>query len=861
MHTNPKITEINAYGLIFAVLFFQMFLGVPHAFAACTNNSDPLGLANGTSVLFIDKNNCNCRNSAPGESIRYATNPAIPMCSFKSLDEGMNGVKKLLPGDTVYIRAGDYGMTAASLYMNAYVMIIRSAGTATDGIAIKAYPNTTGGSELVTIRGSSNLQSTTSQHLIYFERTHYLTLDSLHFVGFENTPATPHGRTYIPYLAYLYNANHIQIKNSSFHDYQGNDDDGYGQRFARNANGSLNALEGAGTAVHAQNVDGLTVQNSSFRGIDGPSRIVGRIDIFGGDGLLCDNCKNTIVQDSTFLDSSHVSLNFRNSENVIVERNTINNRLHTGFSINNITGNPGSATNAIIRNNVFFGTNEFPSQGNLLANHIQIGPGNIQRNFIYNNIIYNGFYETTGIIFVEDVNLYTLTDQYVFNNTIYNPGNRGISIGNFNWTNPPGRTNAISRIHVWNNILIGANSSYSGPNSGPSLSADIVLKHYKFVENNGYGDDFKNNLIYPAARNGIGVKSTTLQDNGQYVLSTFTPQSFNTLSPIVKDTVSGDPLFSDVAGHDFHIQAASPAASSGLCLHLVENGFNVSVTPGSAGCHIGAFPPNASEVPRPDVAPPVVSITSPANGSVVSGVTVVGSGASDDVAVDRVEFRVDNGSPVTVTASPYQFSWDTTVLTDRSAHTIEAKAYDRAGNRSAALINVTVNNAANIAREAGAIPTQKTIRPSKHKNTGIPGLGGVGGIGGVGSSGAATNTLPPVIAAPPAKEAEDEASDPVAVTGKKEAIDTLPPKVSIISPADGTAASGDVPVQVSVSDDVGVTRVELYVDGIIQTALNAAPFNFTWDMGKATSGPHTLQCKTYDAAGNIGVSSIVTVKK
>ena len=89
--------------------------------------------------------------------------------------------------------------------------------------------------------------------------------------------------------------------------------------------------------------------------------------------------------------------------------------------------------------------------------------------------------------------------------------------------------------------------------------------------------------------------------------------------------------------------------------------------------------------------------------------------------------------------------------------------------------------------------------------------------------------------------------------------DTTAPTVSIVSPAGGTSLNGNVTVQASASDNVGVVRVELYVDGKLQAADASAPWTFSLNTKKLGSGSHSLQCKAYDAAGNVGSSALVTV--
>lgn len=89
--------------------------------------------------------------------------------------------------------------------------------------------------------------------------------------------------------------------------------------------------------------------------------------------------------------------------------------------------------------------------------------------------------------------------------------------------------------------------------------------------------------------------------------------------------------------------------------------------------------------------------------------------------------------------------------------------------------------------------------------------------------------------------------------------DTTAPTVSIVSPAGGSSLNGNVSVQASASDNVGVIRVELYADGKLQAADASGPWSFSLNAKKLGSGAHTLQCKAYDAAGNVGSSAVVTV--
>jgi hypothetical protein len=89
--------------------------------------------------------------------------------------------------------------------------------------------------------------------------------------------------------------------------------------------------------------------------------------------------------------------------------------------------------------------------------------------------------------------------------------------------------------------------------------------------------------------------------------------------------------------------------------------------------------------------------------------------------------------------------------------------------------------------------------------------------------------------------------------------DTTPPTTSITAPAAGATVSGTTTITATASDNVGVTKVEIYVDAALKTSCTASPCNFAWNTTAETNASHTLSSKAYDAAGNVGSSAGVTV--
>ena len=90
-------------------------------------------------------------------------------------------------------------------------------------------------------------------------------------------------------------------------------------------------------------------------------------------------------------------------------------------------------------------------------------------------------------------------------------------------------------------------------------------------------------------------------------------------------------------------------------------------------------------------------------------------------------------------------------------------------------------------------------------------------------------------------------------------LDTTPPVTSITSPAPGSTVSGSVTVPVSATDNVGVTKVELYLDNILSQVTSLLPASFTWNTLASANGTHALHAIGYDRAGNSGLSADVSV--
>jgi hypothetical protein len=93
-----------------------------------------------------------------------------------------------------------------------------------------------------------------------------------------------------------------------------------------------------------------------------------------------------------------------------------------------------------------------------------------------------------------------------------------------------------------------------------------------------------------------------------------------------------------------------------------------------------------------DTQPPTVNITSPSNGSTVSGYTNIVASATDNEGVTKVYFYVDGVLKRIDTYSPYSYFWNSRSVSNGS-HTLMAKAYDPSNNvGTSPIVTVNVSN-------------------------------------------------------------------------------------------------------------------------------------------------------------------------
>lgn len=301
---------------------------------------------------------------------------------------------------------------------------------------------------------------------------------------------------------------------------------------------------------------------------------------------------------------------------------------------------------------------------------------------------------------------------------------------------------------------------------------------------------------------------------------------------------------------------------------------------------------------------PVISVSE--NGT--SGPITFNATATDNVGVTKVEFYIDdNLLKGTDTSEPFSMVLDSQTLSDGS-HTLFGKAYDAAGNiGTSAAVTFTVDNSGSTSTTYNELEnngTTKTANIIGNAVTKIVGyinnsvdqdyfkiniaagqsltvnmkgpardydlylLSSNGGTLRTSSSasanesvsytnaGASTASYYIKVVAFGGSYSKNEPYNLTLLKSGGSDVDKEAPRVSVSASESGS--SGTITLSAVATDNVGVAKVEFYIDDMLKRTVLVSPYSMTLDSNTLTTGKHTLVAKAYDAAGNVGTSSPVT---
>ena len=272
---------------------------------------------------------------------------------------------------------------------------------------------------------------------------------------------------------------------------------------------------------------------------------------------------------------------------------------------------------------------------------------------------------------------------------------------------------------------------------------------------------------------------------------------------------------------------------------------------------------------------PWCGITSPANGARVGGVVSIVASVSDNIAVTRVDFFVDDRPLASANAAPWTATWDTRNLAPGSGHTLMARSWDSSANRSNQTIvtvtigdivppTVSITSPAAGALVRGSVP----ITVNARDNVGVVKVEHLrGGVvvntatqapftynwdSTAQASGAFTLTA----------RAWDGAGNSTLSGAVTVTADNTKPTVSITSPTNGAKVKhgGAVTISATAGDNVAVTKVVFAVNAVAACTVTKAPWTCKWTVPAAVGVNYALTAVASDAAGNSTTSATVTVK-
>ncbi len=84
----------------------------------------------------------------------------------------------------------------------------------------------------------------------------------------------------------------------------------------------------------------------------------------------------------------------------------------------------------------------------------------------------------------------------------------------------------------------------------------------------------------------------------------------------------------------------------------------------------------------------------------------------------------------------------------------------------------------------------------------------------------------------------------------------VPPEVSIITPQAGAKVFGLVSIEAAATDNLGVSKVEFYIDGLLSFTDTASPYQWLWPSRGSSWGEHKIKVIAYDTNDNFSEQEI-----
>ena len=274
-----------------------------------------------------------------------------------------------------------------------------------------------------------------------------------------------------------------------------------------------------------------------------------------------------------------------------------------------------------------------------------------------------------------------------------------------------------------------------------------------------------------------------------------------------------------------------------------------------------------------DTIPPTLTITFPADQSVLSDTVLITAYAFDNVELDTVQIYLNDSIIHSSKEGPFQYKWTTNNFGEDISHTIRAKAIDLQGNVNFTnTISVIVDNLDN-SPPKGAIIFPFTGQTLSGEITVIIEATDNEEISSVilylDGNEVQTFTEPPyryiwntvgqtddIIYTIHAHVVDNNSNQitlgPINVTiDNEEPTDNISPTGTIISPSSGSSVSGSIDISINAIDNIEVGFVDIIIDGSLAFTDSIAPYYYEWNtLNEIEDAQHIINVNIYDISGN-----------
>ena len=90
--------------------------------------------------------------------------------------------------------------------------------------------------------------------------------------------------------------------------------------------------------------------------------------------------------------------------------------------------------------------------------------------------------------------------------------------------------------------------------------------------------------------------------------------------------------------------------------------------------------------------------------------------------------------------------------------------------------------------------------------------------------------------------------------------DSVPPAVTLISPLEGGLLLKKQRIEALATDNLGVARVEFYVNNTFLATDTAAPYTVDWNTRGTAAGAYTIKAIAYDTSGNSATATVTAYR-